>query len=74
MSAHFFFISLQEKEVMALYREQLEPYMYSEKRRKRKSYKWAKKQMNKWLRIKNKKINNDEVGGYGKKQCLGWEF
>ena len=57
MSVQFFFIYLQEKEVMALYREQLEPYMYSEKRRKRKSYKWAKKQMNKWLRIKNKKIN-----------------
>ena len=40
---------------MALYREQLEPHMYSAKQRKRKSYKWAKKQMNKWLRIKNKK-------------------
>lgn len=53
---------------MALFREQLEPYMYSEKRRKRKSYKWAKKQMNKWLRIKNKKIGDDEVGGHGKKQ------
>lgn len=59
---------------MALYREQLESYMYSEKRRKRKSYKWTKKQMNKWLRIKNKKINNDEVGGYGKKQWHGLEF
>jgi hypothetical protein len=53
---------------MALYREQLEPHMYSDKKRKRKSYKWAKKQMNKWLRIKNKKIDGDDVGGHGKKQ------
>jgi hypothetical protein len=30
--------------------------------------------MNKWLRIKNKKIGDDEVGGHGKKQWLGWEF
>lgn len=74
MSVQFFFISLQEKEVMALYREQLEPYMYSEKRRKRKSYKWAKKQMNKWLRIKNKKIGEDDSGGHGKKQWYGYEW
>ena len=59
---------------MALYREQLEPHMYSDKKRKRKSYKWAKKQMNKWLRIKNKKIDGDDVGGHGKKQWYGWEF
>lgn len=59
---------------MALNREQLEPYMYSEKRRKRKSYKWAKKQMNKWLRIKNKDIKEDDSDGYGKKVCRGWEF
>ena len=74
MSAQFFFISLQEKEVMALYREQLEPYMYSEKRRKRKSYKWAKKQMNKWLRIKNKKIGEDDSSGHSKKQWYGYEW
>ena len=59
---------------MALYREQLEPCMYSEKRRKRKSYKWAKKQMNKWLRIKNKKIGEDDSGGHGKKQWCGYEW
>ena len=60
---------------MALYREQLEPYMYSEKRRKRKSYKWAKKQMNKWLRLKNKKINEDELANVNKKRnFFGWEF
>lgn len=60
---------------MSLYREQPEPYMFSEKRRKRHSYKWAKKQMNKWLRIKNKKIEGkDAPAGYKKKVWLGWEF
>ena len=60
---------------MALHREQLEPYMYSYKRRKRKSHKWEKKQMNKWLRLKNKKINEDELAGINKKRnFLGWEF
>ena len=70
----FFRIFTENINNMALYREQLEPYMYSEKRRKRKSYKWAKKQMNKWLRIKNNKIGDDEVGGHGKKQWYGWEW
>lgn len=60
---------------MALYREQLEPHMYSDKRRKRKSYRWAKKQMNKWLRLKNKKIDEDEPADANKKRnWLGWEF
>ena len=60
---------------MSLYREQLEPHMYPEKRRKRKSYKWAKKQMNKWLRLKNKKIKEDEPADINKKRnWLGWEF
>lgn len=60
---------------MALYREQLEPHMYSDKRRKRKSYRWAKKQMNKWLRLKNRKINEDEPADANKKRnWLGWEF
>ena len=59
---------------MALFREQPEPHMYSEKQRKHHSYKWWKKQMNKWLRIKNKKINEDDAGGYGKKQWYGWEW
>ena len=49
--------------------------MYSEKRRKRHSYKWAKKQMNKWLRIKNKKIEGEDApAGHKKKVWLGWEF
>lgn len=60
---------------MALYREQLEPHIYSAKQRRRKSYKWAKKQMNKWLRIKNKNIKDEnDVVEYGKKQWLGWEW
>jgi hypothetical protein len=49
--------------------------MYSDKRRKHKSYRWAKKQMNKWLRLKNKKINEDEPADANKKRnWLGWEF
>lgn len=49
--------------------------MYSEKRRKRKSYKWVKKQMNKWLRRQNKKIEGeDALPGHGKKVWHGWEF
>lgn len=59
---------------MALYREEPEPWMRSNKARKHHSYKWAKKQMNKWLRIKNKEIKDDDVGGHGKKQWLGWEW
>ena len=60
---------------MSLYREQPEKSMYSEKRRKRISYKWAKKQMNKWIRLKNKKINEDEPADANKKRnWLGWEF
>ena len=60
---------------MSLYREEPEPWMRSSKKRKRHSYKWAKKQMNKWLRIKNKKIEEDDtVPGYGKKRWLGWEY
>jgi len=60
---------------MSLYREQPEKFMYPAKRAKRRSYKWAKKQMNKWLRLKNKKINGeDDVPGYKKKVWLGWEF
>lgn len=60
---------------MSLYREQPEKHMYSEKRRKRLSYKWAKKQMNKWIRLKNKKISEDEPADANKKRnWLGWEF
>ena len=60
---------------MALFREQPEPYMYSEKRRKHHSYKWWKKQMNKWLRIKNKTIEGEDAPrGYKRKQWLGWEW
>ena len=60
---------------MALYREEPEKFMYPEKRRKRRSYKWAKKQMNKWIRIKNKSIKEDEPANVNKKRnWLGWEF
>ena len=60
---------------MALYREQPEPYVRSEKRRKRHSYKWAKRQMNKWLRLKNKRIEEDDtVPGYRKKVWYGYEY
>lgn len=60
---------------MALSREQPEPYMYSEKKRKRRSYKWDKKQMNKWLRLKNKRVKGeDDPPGYGKKVWSGWEW
>lgn len=49
--------------------------MRSEKRRKRDSYKWAKKQMHKWLRLKNRKINEDEPANANrKKRWLGWEY
>lgn len=61
VSSTFFRNFAQNINNMALYREQLEPHMYSEKARRHKSYKWAKKQMNKWLRIKNKKINADDA-------------
>ena len=60
---------------MSLYREELEPHMYPEKRRRRKSYKWAKRQMNKWLRLQNKKIEGEDApAGYKKKRFLGWEY
>jgi len=61
---------------MSLYREQLEPYMYSEKRRKRKSYRWAKKQMNKWIRLQNKRIENEDepADKNRKRNWLGWEW
>lgn len=49
--------------------------MRSEKRRKRHSYKWAKRQMNKWLRLKNKRIEEDDtVPGYKKKVWYGYEY
>jgi hypothetical protein len=60
---------------MSLYKEQPEPYMYSAKRRKRRSYKWEKKQMHKWLRLKNKNIEGEDApAGYGKKRWYGWEW
>ena len=58
---------------MALFREQPEPHMFGHKRNH--SYKWWKKQMNKWLRIKNKKIEGEDAPrGYKRKQWLGWEW
>ncbi len=60
---------------MSLYMEQPEKSMYSEKRRKRRSYKWAKKQMNKWFRLKNMEIKEDEPADANKKRnWLGCEF
>jgi len=30
--------------------------------------------MHKYLRLKNKKIEEDDRGGYGKPEYKGWEF
>ena len=60
---------------MSLYKEQPEPWMRSEKRRKRYSYKWAKKQMNKWRRLKNRKIDEDEPADANRKKIgHGYEY
>lgn len=50
--------------------------MRSEKRGKRHSYKWAKMQMNKWLRLRNKVIRSEDESAdvYRKRNWLGWEF
>jgi hypothetical protein len=61
---------------MSLYREQPEPYMRSEKSRKRHSYKWAKRQMNKWRRLQNRKIKDEDESAdkSRKKVWHGWEY
>ena len=39
------------------------------------SRKWLKKQMNKYMRLKGKKISEDDAGGkVGKKPMYGWEY
>lgn len=67
---------------MALAREQIEHLEHyweqdSEKPWKKlsKSRRWMKKQMNKYIRLKGKKIEDDEVGGkIGRKPLYGWEY
>ena len=57
---------------MALYREQIEHPNWV---RKSKTHKWMKKQMNKFLRLKNKKIEDGEVCfKRGRKPTTGWEW
>lgn len=56
---------------MSLYKEQIE---HPEWVKKSKTHKWMKRQMNKFLRLKNKKIDDDDAGGYGKKETKGWEW
>lgn len=39
------------------------------------SRKWAKKQMNKFIRLQGKKIEDDDTGGkVGRKPLHGWEW
>lgn len=69
---------------MALNREQIEHFEYWWKksgemdnpwRRLSKSRKWLKKQVNKYIRLKGKHIEDDEIGGkIGKKPLCGWEY
>ena len=69
---------------MALTREQIEHFEYWWKkngtmdnpwRHLSKSRKWLKKQVNKYMRIKNKHIDEDDVGfKQGKKNYCGWEY
>jgi len=56
---------------MALTREQIEHHMHG----KRQSCRWLKKQVNKYIRLKGKKIEEDEIGGkVGRKPLCGWEY
>lgn len=69
---------------MALNREQIEHLEYQWKksgkmnnpwRQLSKSRKWLKKQLNKYIRLKNKHIEDDDVGcKQGKKPFKGWEY
>lgn len=57
--------------------EHLEHFWENDKPWKKLSYsrRWLKKQMNKFIRRNNKKIDEDDVGGkQGKKPCRGWEY
>lgn len=61
---------------MSLYKEQPEPWMHPAKKRKRTSYKWVKKQMNKWRRLQNKRIKDEDepADKCRKKVWHGWEY
>lgn len=71
---------------MALTREQIEHLEYWLKkdgqmdkpwrqRSKSGSRKWLKKQVNKFIRLKGKHIEDDDIGGKkGKKPLCGWEW
>jgi hypothetical protein len=69
---------------MALTREQIEHFEYwwnksgdmkNPWRKLSHSRKWLKKQVNKYLRIKNKHIDEDDIGyKQGKKPLCGWEY
>ncbi len=64
---------------MALSREKIERFeiKWASEPWKKLSYsrKWLKKQMNKFIRIKNKKIDDDDIGyKQGRKPLKGWEY
>jgi hypothetical protein len=65
---------------MALAREQIEHFEHfwsKDRPWKNLSYsrRWLKKQVNKYIRIKSKKINDDDIGGkIGRKPLCGWEY
>ena len=66
---------------MALSREQIEHlehfWVGKDKPWKNFSYsrKWLKKQLNKFIRIKSKRIDDDDIGGkVGKKPLKGYEY
>lgn len=56
---------------MSLNREQIEHHMHG----KHHSCRWMKKQMNKFIRLKGKNIEEDEIGGkVGRKPLSRWEY
>ena len=69
---------------MGLTREQIEHFEYWWKkngdmdnpwRHLLKSRKWLKKQVHKYMRIKNKHIDEDDIGyKQGRKPYCGWEY
>lgn len=61
---------------MSTYREQLEHVPGTLVNADRPKWrKWVKKQMNRFIRRQNKKIEDDDIGSKGtKRQFLGWEW
>ncbi len=69
---------------MALCREQIEHFEYWWKksgsidnpwRHLSKSRRWLKKQLHKYMRLQNKKIDDDDIGGKrGRRPFSGWEY